>query len=161
MSVSEANSVPNQLDSEQLKNISRSDLLKVQKPAQYLGGEHNSVLKDPAEVDVRFALAFPDLYEVGMSHVGIQLLYEIINSNPKFWAERAFMPMADMEALLRDKNQSLTSLESKTPLGDFDFIGFSLQYELCSTNLLNMLDLSGVPLWQRERDLNDLSLIHI
>jgi len=140
---------------ESVGRISRSELLAVQKPGQYLGGEHNSILKDPSEVEVRFALAFPDLYEVGMSHVGIQLLYEIINSKPEFWAERAFMPMADMEALLREKKQSLTSLESKTPLGDFDFIGFSLQYELCSTNLLNMLDLSGIPLWQKERDLSD------
>ncbi|MCB0346276.1 MAG: TIGR03960 family B12-binding radical SAM protein [Bdellovibrionales bacterium] len=125
--------------------LSDEDLLAVQKPAQYLGGEVGSIAKDLTQVDVRIALAFPDAYEVGMSHLGLQILYHIINSDEHAWAERAYMPMPDMESLLRSKNAPLVSLESKTSLRDFDLLGFSLQYELCATNILAMLDLAGIP----------------
>ena len=123
----------------------------MQKPAQYLGGELNSISKSDDEVDVHFALAFPDTYEVGMSHLGLQILYERINSDPRAWAERAYMPMGDMEALLRRKNLPLRSLESKRSLADFDLVGFSLQYELCGTNILAMLELGRIPLLAEER----------
>ena len=132
--------------------LSDEDLLSVQKPAQYLGGEVNSITKDLSEIDVRVALAFPDAYEVGMSHLGIQILYDILNKQDSVWAERCYMPMPDMEALLRSKQKPLVSLESKTHLSDFDILGFSLQYELCATNILGMLDLAGIPRRASERD---------
>lgn len=131
--------------------ITDTELLAVKKPAQYLGGEHNAVIKNDADVDLHFALAFPDTYEVGMSHLGMQLLYEIINRDPKAWAERAFMPLRDMEEILRKYQFPLTSLESKRPLNRFDLVGFSLQYELCLTNILAMLDLSAIPLCAIDR----------
>jgi radical SAM family uncharacterized protein/radical SAM-linked protein len=134
-----------------LNVVGAAELLSVQKPAQYIGGETNSVIKNEADIDVRFALGFPDTYEVGMSHIGLQLIYEIINRDEKAWAERVFMPMADMEMLLRKKNAFLTSLESKRVLSEFDYLGFSLQYELCTTNILSMLELGGVPIFAEER----------
>lgn len=131
--------------------VTDRDLLTVQKPAQYIGGELNSVVKNDGDVDVRFALCFPDTYEVGMSHLGMQILYDLLNSDPRTWAERAFMPMADMEQLLRERGAPLTSLESKRPLAQFDILGFSLQYELCATNVLSMLDLAGLPFYASDR----------
>jgi len=131
--------------------LNERELLGVQKPAQYLGGELNAVVKNAADVDVRFALCFPDTYEVGMSHLGLQILYDLLNRDPKTWAERAFMPMADMEKLLREKSQPICSLESRTPLKEFDLVGFSLQYELCGTNILAMLELSGLAFYASER----------
>jgi len=142
------------LEKAPLSALSSRELLAVQKPAQYLGGELNSIQKDPSQIDVRFALCFPDTYEVGMSHVGIQILYDILNRDERCWAERCYMPMADMEALLREKGIPLCSLESKTPLSKFDFIGFSLQYELCGTNILAMLELAGLPFYAAERSDN-------
>jgi radical SAM family uncharacterized protein/radical SAM-linked protein len=127
-------------------------LSRVQRPGRYLGREINAVVKDPRAVDLRVALLFPDLYEVGMSHLGIGLLYGILNREPRLWAERAYAPAPDLEADLRARRQPLTSLESGTPLGDFDLLGVSLQYELGYTNLLNMLDLSGVPWLAADRD---------
>ena len=139
--------------------LTAADLLQVQKPAQYLGGEQNSVIKDDATIDVRFALAFPDTYEVGMSHVGLQILYHIINQDPAAWAERVFMPMKDMEELLQKKGAVLQSLESQRPLNEFDIIGFSLQYELCGTNILAMLELARIPLLASERGEKDPIII--
>lgn len=136
---------------ERLKILSDATLLGVQKPAQYVGGEQNSVVKQDDEVDLHLALCFPDAYEVGMSHLGIQILYEIINADPRAWAERAFMPLPDMERVLRDGALPLGSLESARPLSNFDVVGFSLQYELCATNILAMLDLGGIPLLSAER----------
>lgn len=124
----------------------------VSKPVRYLGREVNAIIKDPSKVNLRFCLAFPDVYEVGMSHLGIQILYHILNERPEIACERAFAPWVDMEKVLREKNVLLTSLESSTPLHQFDILGFSLQYELCFTNLLNMLDLSRIPLFSKERD---------
>ncbi len=131
--------------------LPESDLLRVQKPAQYLGGELNSVTKAESDVDVRFALAFPDTYEVGMSHLGLQILYEILNSESSTWAERVYMPMADMEAVLREKGLPIRSLEAKRRLRDFDIVGFSLQYELCATNILAMLELSDLNFYAKDR----------
>lgn len=124
----------------------------VSKPVRYLGREINSIRKDPSEVRLKFCLAFPDVYEVGMSHLGIQILYHILNERKEIACERAFAPWVDMERVLREKDLSLCSLESSTPLGQFDILGFSLQYELCFTNLLNMLDLSRIPLLSKDRD---------
>lgn len=118
---------------------------KVQKPARYTGGELNSAVKDKNAVDLRFALCFPDLYEIGMSHLGSKILYSLINSRPDVWCERAYAPDTDMEALMREKGIPLYGLESLEPLRDFDIIGFSLQYEMCYPTVLNMLDLAGIP----------------
>jgi radical SAM family uncharacterized protein/radical SAM-linked protein len=124
----------------------------VSKPVRYLGQEINSQRKDPTEVRLRFCLAFPDVYEVGMSHLGIQTLYHILNGKEGVACERAFAPWVDMEKVLRAKNTPLSSLESSTPLNHFDILGFSLQYELCFTNVLNMLDLCHIPFFSKERD---------
>lgn len=132
-------------------SLSNKELLGVQKPSQYLGGELHSVIKNPHSVTARIALCFPDTYEVGMSHVGIQILYDIINRIPYAWAERAYMPFPDMEETLRRTNTPLYALESKSPLAAFDVIGFSLQYELCGTNILGMLDLAHIPFYASER----------
>ena len=127
-------------------------LPRVQKPARYLGNEWNVVIKDHAQAAVRAVLAFPDLYEVGMSNLGLQILYAAVNSRPEMLLERAFAPAADMEALLRERGLPLFALESKKPLRDFDLLGFSLQYELSYTNVLNMLDLAQIPLYANARD---------
>lgn len=139
--------------------LNEQELLSVQKPAQYLGGELNSVVKNDADVDVHFALCFPDTYEVGMSHLGIQILYDVLNRDPKVWAERIYMPMADMEELLRKKSLPLRSLEARRPLSEFDVVGFSLQYELCGTNLLAMLELGGLALYAKDRRESDPLII--
>ena len=124
----------------------------ISKPVRYLGQEFNSIKKDPAQVRLRFCLAFPDAYEVGMSHLGIQILYHILNGRGETSCERVFAPWVDMEKVLREKGIPLSSLESSTPLSQFDILGFSLQYELCFTNVLNMLDLSHIPLLSKDRD---------
>jgi len=129
----------------------KRELGKVEKPARYTGGEVNSVRKDPAHVEVRFALAFPDVYEVGASHLGSHILYSILNGRDDTACERAYAPWPDMEALLRRKGWPLYTLESFTPLSEFDIVGFSLQYELTYTNVLAMLDLGGIPLRTSER----------
>jgi radical SAM family uncharacterized protein/radical SAM-linked protein len=124
----------------------------VSKPVRYLGQEINSVKKDPAQVRLKFCLAFPDVYEVGMSHLGIQILYNILNGKGGVACERVFAPWVDMEKVLREKRIPLVSLESSAPLCQFDILGFSLQYELCFTNVLNILDLSRIPFLSRDRD---------
>lgn len=119
-------------------------LLKVQKPARYIGGELNSVMKDKNKVETRVALCFPDNYEIGMSHLGLKILYSLINEREDCWAERVYAPWIDFEALMRENDIPLYGLESLDPLTDFDVVGFSLQYELSYTNILNMLDLGGI-----------------
>lgn len=126
-------------------------LLDVQKPGRYVGGELNSVIKNKNEVDVRFAFCFPDTYEIGMSHLGMKILYGAFNERPKIWCERVFAPWIDMEEQMRRLNVPLYALESGDPLDCFDFIGFTLQYELSYTNILNMLELGGIPLKSSER----------
>lgn len=126
-------------------------LLQVQKPARYIGGEPGSIMKDPAAVRARFAFCFPDRYDVGMSNLSMKILYSCINARPEYWCERVFAPDADFEALMRQHSLPLYALESLEPIQAFDFIGFTLGYELCYTNILNMLDLAGVPIFQRDR----------
>lgn len=123
----------------------------VQKPARYCGGELNSVVKKKEDVSVRFAFCFPDLYEVGMSHLGMKILYSLLNSDPEVWCERVFAPDTDMERILRENGYPLFALESRDSVGDFDMIGFTLQYELSYTGILNMLDLAGVPVRAEDR----------
>ena len=126
-------------------------LLSVQKPGRYSGGEINSVIKDKEKVDVRFAFCFPDTYEIGMSHLGMKILYSQFNSREDIWCERVFAPWPDFEEAMRKNNIPLFALESRDSIKDFDFIGFTLQYEMCYTNVLNMLDLAGLPVRSEER----------
>lgn len=126
-------------------------LKKVQKPARYTGGELNSVVKDKNSVKLRYAFCFPDNYEIGMSHLGMKILYSLVNEREDAWCERVFAPWDDMEALMRENNIKLYALESGDSLDNFDLIGFSLQYELSYTNVLNMLDLGGVPVLKKDR----------
>lgn len=130
-------------------------LLSVQKPGRYSGGEINSVIKDKEKVDVRFAFCFPDTYEIGMSHLGMKILYSQFNSREDIWCERVFAPWPDFEEAMRKNNIPLFALESRDSIKDFDFIGFTLQYEMCYTNVLNMLDLAGLPV--RSEDRGELS----
>ncbi|MCL1903268.1 MAG: TIGR03960 family B12-binding radical SAM protein [Oscillospiraceae bacterium] len=127
-------------------------LLKVQKPAQYTGGEVNSVNKRGKNVDLRVAFCFPDIYEIGMSHLGAKILYSLINKRDEYWCERCFMPLRDMEALMKENQIPLYGLESGDSVFDFDILAFTLQYELSYTTILAMLDLAGVPLFRTERD---------
>ncbi len=123
----------------------------VQKPARYSGNEWNAIKKDHSSAAVRMALAFPDLYEVGMSNLGLKILYEVINRHPRMLLERVFAPAADMEALMRKEGLPLFTIESARPIREFDFFGITLQYELSYSNILNMLDLAGIPLHSKER----------
>ncbi|MBD3181929.1 TIGR03960 family B12-binding radical SAM protein [Candidatus Poribacteria bacterium] len=130
-----------------------NDLVKISKPTRYLGDELNVVKKDSSKKDlIRFALAFPDIYDIGMSHLGLKILYHILNNRKDVWAERVYTPWIDMEEYMRSQNISLSSLESSTPIAEFDIVGFSLQYELSYTNILNMLDLGNIPLLTSQRD---------
>jgi len=128
-----------------------SFLHRVSKPARYISLEKNRVIKDPSTVKVRFALCFPEIYEIGSAHLGLKILYHLLNREPEFCAERCFAPWTDMEAELRSRGQTLLSLETETPLAEFDFLGFSLQSELTFTNILNMLDLCGLELLAKDR----------
>ena len=123
----------------------------VEKPARYIGGEVNIVRKNPDSVDVRMGFAFPDTYEIGMSYMGMQILYNILNKNERIYCERLFAPADDMEAIMREKGRKLFTLETFTPADELDIIGFTLQYEMAFTNVLNMLDLSGLPIRREER----------
>ena len=131
----------------------RSKLLPfVTKPGRYLGHEYNAIVKDWNQTLVRCALIFPDLYEIGMSHQGLQILYHILNGQDKVLAERSYCPDRDMEKLLLERNSPLTSLESDHPLADFDILGITLPYELCYSNIVTILSLAGIPLWAKDRD---------
>ena len=126
-------------------------LLKIEKPARYIGGEVNSVMKDKEKVDVRFAMCFPDVYEIGMSHLGIQILYDMFNRMEDVWCERVYSPWTDLDAVMREEKIPLFALESQDPIKDFDFLGITIQYEMCYTNILQVLDLSGIPLLAADR----------
>ncbi len=132
------------------KNVEKL-LKKVQKPARYTGGELNSIVKNKEDVKCRYAFCFPDNYEIGMSHLGMKILYSLVNDRPDAWCERAFAPWEDMEALMRENDVKLYALESGDPLCEFDMVGFTLQYELSYTNVLNMLDLGGIPVLKKDR----------
>ncbi|MDI3480483.1 MAG: hypothetical protein PWQ97_138 [Tepidanaerobacteraceae bacterium] len=127
------------------------NLLKVSKPTRYIGNEYNSIHKPVERMKVHIALAFPDVYEVGMSHLGIKILYHLLNEQEDVYAERVFAPWVDFEKLMRQNRIPLFSLESRTPLKEFDFLGFTLQYEMSYTNIINMLELSGIPILSKDR----------
>ena len=118
-------------------------LLKIDKPARYIGGEINSIMKDRERVDIRFAMCFPDVYEIGMSHLGIQILYDMLNKFEDTWCERVYSPWMDLDEIMRKEQIPLFALESQDPVKEFDFLGITLQYEMCYTNILQVLDLSG------------------
>ena len=124
---------------------------QVTKPVRYMGNEYNMVEKNSNEVSIRFAFAFPDVYEVGMSHLGMKILYHWLNERVDTYCERVFAPWVDMEEKMRESEIPLFSLETKTPIAEFDIVGFTLQYELSYTNILNMLDLAGIPLLAEQR----------
>ncbi|MCI8804588.1 MAG: TIGR03960 family B12-binding radical SAM protein [Clostridiales bacterium] len=126
-------------------------LLRVEKPARYIGNEINMVKKNPEEADIRFAFCFPDVYEVGMSHVGLQILYYFFNRRNDMYCERCFAPWYDMEEIMREENIPLFALETGDSLDKFDFLGFTLQYEMSFTNVINMIDLAGIPIWAKDR----------
>ncbi|MBR5922174.1 MAG: TIGR03960 family B12-binding radical SAM protein [Clostridia bacterium] len=136
------------------KAVFEKMLSRVQKPGRYCGGEINSAVKDRRKVSVRFAFCFPDTYEIGMSHLGIKILYSIFNEREDIWCERVFAPLDDMAKEMKENGVPLFALESRDSIKDFDFIGFTLQYELSYTNVLYMLDLAGVPLRAKDRDEN-------
>lgn len=134
-----------------LKEKIEKHLLEVQKPSRYIGGETGSIIKDISKIDVRFAFCFPDSYDIGMSHLGMKILYSLINERENYWCERCFAPSEDFEAVMRENDIPLYALESLDPINDFDFIGFTMQYELSYTNVLNMLDLAGIPVFASGR----------
>ena len=136
-----------------MRKLALSDeiLLKISQPARYIGGEVNMVKKDPSKVAVRFAMCFPDVYEIGMSHLGIQILYDMFNRRDDVWCERVYSPWVDLDEIMRKENIPLFALESQDPIKDFDFLGITIQYEMCYTNILQVLDLAGIPLLATER----------
>lgn len=136
-----------------MRNLALSDecLMKIEKPARYIGNEVNSVMKENEEIDIRFAMCFPDVYEIGMSHLGIQILYDMFNRRSDTWCERVYSPWVDLDVIMREKNIPLFALESQDPIKEFDFLGITIQYEMCYTNILQILDLSQIPLYAKER----------
>ena len=130
-------------------------LLKIEKPARYIGNEVNSVMKDPEKVDIRFAMCFPDVYEIGMSHLGIQILYDMFNQREDVWCERVYSPWLDLHKIMKEEQIPLFALESQDPIRDFDFLGITIQYEMCYTNILQILDLSRIPIHSRDRGETD------
>lgn len=140
-----------------MRKLALSDeiLLKIESPARYIGGEVNSVMKDKNKVDVRFAMCFPDVYEIGMSHLGIQILYDMFNQRKDIWCERVYSPWPDLDKVMREEKIPLFALESQDPVKSFDFLGITIQYEMCYTNILQILDLSGITLKGKERTEED------
>ncbi len=136
-----------------MRKLALSDeiLMSVEKPARYIGGEVNAVMKEKKRVDIRFAMCFPDVYEIGMSHLGIQILYDMFNQREDIWCERVYSPWTDMDRVLRERKIPLFALESQDPVKDFDFLGITIQYEMCYTNILQVLDLAQIPLKAGER----------
>ena len=140
-----------------MKKLALSDeiLLQVDKPARYIGNEVNMIVKDPKKVDIRLAMCFPDVYEIGMSHLGIQILYDMFNRREDTYCERVYSPWLDLDKIMREKDISLFAIESQEPIKNFDFLGITLQYEMCYTNILQILDLSKIPLIATERGEDD------
>lgn len=136
-----------------MRSLALSDeiLLQVEKPARYIGNEVNSVMKDPEQVAIRFAMCFPDVYEIGMSHLGIQILYDLFNRREDTWCERVYSPWVDLDKVMRERQIPLFALESQDPVKDFDFLGITIQYEMCYTNILQILELSQIPLMAADR----------
>ena len=142
-------------DKKRIFALPESILLAVEKPARYTGGEINSVMKEKSQIDVRFAMCFPDTYEIGMSHLGIQILYSMLNERDDIWCERVYSPWKDLHDIMKEQKIPLFALESQDPVKDFDFLGITLQYEMCYTNILQILDLSGIPFHAAERTWQD------
>ncbi|WP_101877982.1 TIGR03960 family B12-binding radical SAM protein [Lachnoclostridium edouardi] len=140
-----------------MRKLALSDeiLLSVQQPARYIGGEVNMINKDPKKVDIRFAMCFPDVYEIGMSHLGMQILYDMFNRREDTYCERVFSPWTDLDQIMRKKQIPLFALESQDSVKDFDFLGITIQYEMCYTNILQVLDLAGIPLHAEDRTKED------
>ena len=140
-----------------MRKLALSDeiLLSIDKPVRYTGNEVNMVKKDPSKVDIRFAMCFPDVYEIGMSHLGIQILYDMFNQRDDVYCERVYSPWTDLDKIMREKNIPLFALESQDPVKLFDFLGITLQYEMCYTNILQVLDLSNIPLLSKDRTEDD------
>lgn len=140
-----------------MRKLALSDeiLMTVEKPARYIGGEVNAVMEDKDQVDIRFAMCFPDVYEIGMSHLGIQILYDMFNRREDTWCERVYSPWPDLHKVLKEKQIPLFALESQDPVKKFDFLGITIQYEMCYTNILQILDLSGIPLSAEDRTMDD------
>ena len=136
-----------------MRKLALSDeiLMTIEKPARYIGGEVNAVMKDKEKVDIRFAMCFPDVYEIGMSHLGIQILYDMFNKREDTWCERVYSPWNDMDNVMREQKIPLFALESQDPIKDFDFLGITIQYEMCYTNILQVLDLAQIPLEASQR----------
>ena len=136
-----------------MRKLALSDeiLMTVEKPARYIGGEVNAVIKDKEKTDIRFCMCFPDVYEIGMSHLGIQILYDMFNRREDMWCERVYSPWTDLDRIMREKNIPLFALESQDPVKDFDFLGITIQYEMCYTNILQILDLAQIPLEASKR----------
>lgn len=136
-----------------MRSLALSDeiLLQVEKPARYIGNEVNSVMKDPEQMAIRFAMCFPDVYEIGMSHLGIQILYDLFNRREDTWCERVYSPWVDLDKVMRERQIPLFALESQDPVKDFDFLGITIQYEMCYTNILQILELSQIPLMAADR----------
>lgn len=136
-----------------MRKLALSDeiLLQIDKPARYIGGEVNSVMKDKKEVEIRVCMCFPDVYEIGMSHLGIQILYDLFNRRKDTWCERVYSPWVDLDQVMRRENIPLFALESQEPVKEFDFLGITIQYEMCYTNILQVLELSQIPLMAEER----------
>ena len=130
-------------------------LLQVEKPARYIGNEVNSIMKDKDNVDIRFAMCFPEVYEIGMSHLGIQILYDMFNRREDTWCERVYSPWVDLDKIMREQDIPLFALESQDPIKDFDFLGITLQFEMCYTNILQILDLAKIPLHSKDRTMDD------
>ena len=129
--------------------------MKVDKAARYIGGEVNSVMKDKNDVDIRFAMCFPDVYEIGMSNLGMMILYNMFNEREDVWCERVFSPWMDLDKIMREEHIPLFALESQEPVKEFDFLGITLGYEMCYTNVLQVLDLSHVSLLAKDRKEDD------
>ena len=140
-----------------MRKLALSDeiLMKVEKPARYIGNELNSIVKDKDNVDVRVAMCFPDVYEIGMSHLGIQILYDMFNKREDTWCERVYSPWSDLHKIMKEENIPLFGLESQEPIKNFDFLGITIQYEMCYTNILQVLDLAQIPLLAKDRTESD------
>lgn len=144
-----------------MRNLALSDdiLMQIDKPARYIGNELNMIKKNPKDVDIRFAMCFPDVYEIGMSHLGIQILYEMYNRREDVYCERVYSPWPDLHKIMKEQNIPLFALETQDPLKEFDFIGITLQYEMCYTNILQIIDLAQIPIWQKDRSDEDPLII--
>ena len=140
-----------------MRKLALSDeiLLSIEKPARYIGNEINMVKKDPNAVKIRFAICFPDVYEIGMSHLGIQILYDMLNKREDIYCERVYSPWIDLDTIMREQKIPLFAIESQEPIYTFDFIGITLQYEMCYTNILQILDLGKIPLLAKDRKEQD------